>query len=203
MHTSKDRYKEKGYELIGEFNPNELNQFISKFNSPISTFFIAFTVVGLLAFTALLFLLLADNLSSKDALFSLGLGLIISLGILPIHEVIHFIAFKAMGAKKVIIKSFISKGYLLTIADQFYAGKREIIWVSLAPFFFITVTCISFLPYLNTNGIVVICTILVIHTSICSTDIKMADYFLNQKSDTFLYSDLKKGHVYLLRRTIK
>lgn len=64
-----------------------------------------------------------------------GLGMLLAVTVLiVVHESIHGVAYKLMGAKKVSFGANWQKFYFYAIADKFVVGRKAFVFIALAPF---------------------------------------------------------------------
>lgn len=122
--------------------------------------------------------------------FSLAF-LIFFVVLIPIHEGIHALVFKALGAKKVgfgwSIKSMIVYAY----AQKFVMSLRENSWVAVMPFIIITIS-LAALWYFFPQWQLFWGTALFLHTTACIGDFILIQYYLkNKKGLIYTYDDIK------------
>jgi len=111
--------------------------------------------------------------------------------VLPIHEGIHAIVFKALGAKKVgfgwSTKSMIVYAY----AQKFTMTLRENSWVAAMPFIVITIS-LAVLWYLFPQWQVFWGMSLFLHTTACIGDFILIQYYLKNKQHLiYTYDDIE------------
>jgi len=63
-----------------------------------------------------------------------GLAGLFFLALVPVHEVIHMLAYRLYGARDVRFSVSLHQLYAYAIADGFVIARAEFVWVALAPF---------------------------------------------------------------------
>jgi hypothetical protein len=121
--------------------------------------------------------------------------------LIPIHEILHAIAYKICGAKKVSFDANLKQFYFMAMADQFVANRGEFIFVALAPFVTITLLGLLSLPFLSGAGMICMATCLLVHASCCAGDFSLLSFFEVQSGrDVITYDDRQKRESYFLFR---
>jgi hypothetical protein len=121
--------------------------------------------------------------------------------LLPIHEGIHALAYKSLGAKNVQFSFTWRKLAVYTCAPRFVIRLKEIIPLAIAPFLVITLV-LSALFYLSPCLRPLFLWSLWIHSAFCGGDIILIAYAIrNQKKDLYNYDDLEAGKSYFYERT--
>lgn len=201
MHTGSESLLKQGYSLSETIKHQELNIFISNHKWKFSLLHIAYVSFSFMLLALTVYLIVFSLNSIISSLLYSTLGVLISFLLIPIHELIHCAALKSFGAKRVTILPNFSQYYYLTISHHFLVGKNEIGWISLLPF--ILVTGIGFILYYFTssNWQIVIISAILFHTSICSTDFRIVDFFYSKEKEYKMYSDIEENETYLFSRT--
>jgi hypothetical protein len=210
LHHSPD------YELIESFHIDEMGQFLArelgmkqpnatsskpKLNTKTILFFLVLVGIGGLVGWAI-----GKNLKSGEVdhgFDQLGLAFLSCFVILiPIHELIHALVFKVIGAEKVgfgwSTKSMIVYAY----AQKFIMTLRENSWVAAMPFIVITLG-LSLLWYLYPEWPFFWGTNLFLHTTACMGDFILIRYFFkNKQSLIYTYDDIEgEKRSYFFRET--
>lgn len=132
--------------------------------------------------------------------FSLGLLIGgVSLGIagfvgiaLPIHEGIHGLVYKLLGAHKISFHADWKRMFFFAAADQFVLNKREFMMVAVTPFLVLTSALVA--GIFLTSGLIqlAVAAMLVLHTGGCIGDFTLIDYTLSIGESFCTYDDLQK-----------
>lgn len=130
-----------------------------------------------------------------------GLGVVLTFVLVPLHEYIHLLTYKYFGAKKVTITTHFRKWYVLTHADQFVVGKREMKWIALMPFMILSICGLAILWFVNDLFQLSISALLMFHTSLCHADFLVLDYFSRSEDKIVMYDDVKEGVTYIYKQS--
>lgn len=107
--------------------------------------------------------------------FSYGMALAFLLA--PVHELIHGVALKAVGAPTVQYRANWRKGYLMAGADRFVANEREFYVVAFSPFVVVSLAALA----LSVWHLLPAIGLLFLHTAFCAGDFALAG-FMNEHS---------------------
>jgi len=116
-------------------------------------------------------------------------GMILAFLLIPIHEYIHVLAYRYVGAKETSYDAHLKKFYFMALANRFVANKREFQLVALAPF--LTVTFLGIFTALLVNDawtITPMATVLA-HAGFCSGDFGLLSYFYYHKDKEIVTFD--------------
>lgn len=119
--------------------------------------------------------------------------------IIPIHELLHALAFKILGAKKISIHAQWEKMLFYAIADKFVMNSREFIFLALTPFVIINSALIAGICFLHAEFKVAALVFLFFHLTGCIGDFALLGYlYKNRKSVILNYDDkeLQKSYFY-------
>jgi hypothetical protein len=131
----------------------------------------------------------------------ISFGVLFSFFLIPIHEIIHGLAFKIKGAKSVQYKAYWKKLVFYAIADKFSVNYNDFRLVALAPFVTITIFCLV-LALVFTDYWVFFITVAYSHTAFCGGDFGLLSYmYENRESKILTVDDVdnKKTYFYVNR----
>ena len=137
-----------------------------------------------------------------DWLAWVGYGMLLFILWIPVHELIHGIAYKVIGAPKVEYKMNLKKGYFLAIAPQFVAGPKDLYFAGSLPF--IVISLFHLLAFFNsdTQWQVIWWSSLIMHTLGCLGDLAILNYFfINSKHKELVTYDSVDGKTVILSRS--
>jgi len=197
MRLTPQSLKDQNFKLLEKVDHDNFSLFIRQQRKKFSTINLVYWlfVICFLAMTGYYFFDSTTSIFFK--LLFLGLGVIIAFVLTPLHEFIHFLAYKCFGAENVTIKSYNMLGYMLTNADQFVVSKREMKWIATAPFLIITTIGIILLYFLNDMIQISISSMILFHTTLCHADFLILNYFLDSESDIFMYDDIQDESTFI------
>ncbi|RLD35672.1 MAG: hypothetical protein DRI73_02155 [Bacteroidetes bacterium] len=177
---------------------------MKKWNMASLTFYML-NFIFLLALIYQAYLLLNSN-HITWAFFGLSLlfgFLVLPVLLIPVHELIHILAYKVLGAKKIKFGADLSQFIFYVTADRFVTGFRELIFIALLPFFMLSGLLLSlFFVFDAWISFSFLCALFA-HGTMCIGDFAMLSFFLeNEPSDllTFDNVDEKKAYFYKRRK---
>jgi hypothetical protein len=140
MHSPEGQYdhlphhalEAQGYSLTGSFSHLDLVGFLQPYMKGKSKTMMGFWIINALLLGALIaccWLAPADI----DILGALGLGFAFSFVLIPLHEFMHALAFRSLGATKIFYGANWKKLYFFAGADWFVLGARGFYRVAFAP----------------------------------------------------------------------
>jgi len=199
MNLHPNDLKDNGYLLLDELQHQELIPFVKKYIRK-NTFFSWMYYMATLIFFVIGILLVLRGYNNEgykfmDNFSKFTLGFALALLLLPLHEYLHVLAYKFVGAINTSYDSNIKKLYFMAIADQFVANRKEFRIVALAPFFVITTAVLLSTIFVNSNLQIILIGVLFAHTSMCSGDFALLSYFQFHKDKEVCTYDLKEEKV--------
>lgn len=194
----------KNYFLEDKLTHSELHEFLNeKLKLNKRWFFYVYMMIlicplGIISYT-ITKNLITQELSILNCLIYVSVGLIISILFIPIHELIHYFAYKITGAKSVSFFANFKKFYFATIADKFVTNLSEFTFIAILPFTVVLIgTLISF-PFLTLEFQVAAMVFLFIHNIFCSGDFTLLNYLASNK-EMITYDDKEKGETYFYKK---
>jgi hypothetical protein len=194
MKLTPEELPANNYILIDKMDHLDIMPFV-KANLRKKTFFSAmyylsmFIPFGLLVFYCLTFHRSGILVFHKSFSY-VSYGFLISFAFIPIHELIHALVYKLVGAKKTSFDVNLKKFYFLAIADKFVANKREFQWVAITPYLVVVVTTVNLFFFVNDPWKITMLTVLLVHSSFCSGDFSLLSYFeFHKEKEIVTYDD--------------
>lgn len=129
-------------------------------------------------------------------LFATFTGIGLSLLLLPLHEGLHGLAYKLVGAPEVSYHAQWKQFVFMAVAHQFVANRREFNIVALAPFVVISTGLLTLAIVFTGQYSIVLISMCLAHASMCSGDFALLAYFeKHQDKEVVTYDDkyLKKS----------
>lgn len=160
----------------------------------VSFWVMVFLTVGYFFWHALMFCFFDGDFST---FLAFALGLILAVVAIPLHEYLHMIAYRCLGASHASVTWDLSRGQCYTSADRFVVTGRELLMILLSPFVSILligivllVSNLQILPYFMG------CTFM--HLLISSGDFAIVSVLYRWRSSQVIgYDDLSAGKMYL------
>ena len=170
-----------GYELLDRLGHQDLVPFIRTWLGKRSRFTWFYYLANLAAAALCAWLFFHDLRSPQwsfgDRFTHFAYGLALCFGLLPIHEVLHALAYRLQGARQTSFAANLKRFYFMAIADRFVANRKEFFIVALTPFVVITAGLIVLLFFAGGSWQLTIAAMLLAHTGMCSGDFGLLSYF--------------------------
>lgn len=136
------------------------------------------------------FYFMSEQVSLPQLFVHFCYGSTIALLLIPLHEVLHAIAYKYVGATKTSYMANLKKFYFAAMAHNFVTSRSEFRIVALLPFACISAACIAILPFLPPAWAFTAASTLLTHTVFCSGDFALLSYFeIHQAKRPITYDD--------------
>lgn len=195
MNLKPEALESNGYVLLEKLDHMELIPFVRKYTNKWTRFSMIYMAANLLAFGSVGYFLVHY---SQLGYFTLGEGAtycaygfaIAFVGLLPLHEYIHVLAYRSQGAKNTSYDANLRKFYFLAVADQFVASRKEFQFVALAPFVVISTVLLVIFFFTTPLWTMTVLSIYLTHTAFCSGDFGLLSYFdFNKDKEVVTYDD--------------
>jgi hypothetical protein len=202
MKLSPEELASQGYQIKDTIDHDDLIPFVQtsfqksgnwiRFFWGIHYIFLAFTLSWWIA----------SGFGFWTGLGRLALGLLLSLTLIPLHEGIHGVALKAIGAPKVTYKANWRQFYFMAIADHFVTNTREFLFVALAPLTLITIIGLGLAAWWwPTDWALVPIALAWTHWLFCSGDLALVQFMWNHRDlNMVTYDDMQQKESYFLTR---
>jgi Putative zincin peptidase len=121
--------------------------------------------------------------------------------VIPVHETVHGIAYKLIGAPKIHFGADLKQMIFYVAADKYPVGRKGFYFIALAPFFFINLASIALLIFPEISLLPFTVSFLLFHNIMCIGDFAMVSYFQQKKDkELYTYDDHKKKVSYIFER---
>lgn len=181
MNIAPEQLESAGYQQLEKLDHQQLVPFVRKYLGMRTVSSNLYYLFNFLVFGGAGYYLIAawkaGSFTLEDGLTHLAYGLAIAFLLVPLHEVIHGLAYKAQGAEQVSYDANWKKFYFLAVADRFVANAHEFRIVALAPFVVITFTCLALLWWASPEWKMTVWGVLLTHTAFCSGDFGLLSFF--------------------------
>jgi hypothetical protein len=194
MRTTPEELTAQGYVLLDKLEHNELIPFVKTYLGKRTALSITFTAINCVVAAALGFCFWngygQEDFNLGDGITHFSYGLAFALGLIPVHEYIHVLAYRSQGAEHTSYDSNIRKFYFMALADRFVANKREFTVVALAPFVVVTAVCGILLLLVDQLWAFTVLGTLLTHTACSSGDFGILNYFhFHKEMEIVTYDD--------------
>lgn len=194
MRLTPEELSTEQYVLLEKLDHQELIPFVQKYlKQPTwaSRFYYAVNLL-ILAAIALLVWRYGTQPGAKwwNALNYLAMGIAFTFLLIPVHEYIHALAYRSVGATHTSFDMYLRKFYFMAVADKFVASRKEFTIVALAPFVVISVGLLGLLIVATPLQVFIIMGALFFHTAACSGDFGLLSFYNhNRQKNIFTYDD--------------
>jgi hypothetical protein len=186
------------FELIAQLNHHQIKEFVidqltnnGKIIKIYMIYQVLMIVIGMFFFTRSIVLAFQNSLNE---LFYSLVALVFCFSVLIIiHELLHGIALKLAGAKRITFGGYLRKFIFYAEADQFVIGRRQFAFIALTPLFavkLITLTGIVF--YFSHPVFYFLIFVMSAHSLFCAGDIGLLSVFYKIKNIEIFTFDVRE-----------
>ncbi len=197
------------YELIAQLNHRQIKEFVinqltenGKIIKVYMIYQVLMILIGIFFFTRSIVLAFQ---SSFEPLYYTFAALVFSFSFLIIvHELLHGIALKIIGAPKVNFGGYLRKFIFYAEADQFVINRKQFAFIALTPLFTVKlITLIGVILLINHPVFYFLIFVMSAHSLFCAGDIGLLSVFYKNKTDEIFTFDVKAektSYFYKVRR---
>jgi hypothetical protein len=192
--TIKELQNEDKYELIAELNHQQIKEFVlqqlsggGKIIWVYMIYQVLMILLGLFFFTSSIVQVFQNN--PEAFYFSIG-ALVFCFSILIVlHELLHGVALKITGAKRINFGGYPKKFIFYAEADQFVINRKQFAFIALTPL--VLVKLVSFagiIIFLSQPILYFFIIVMSAHSLFCAGDIGMLSIFYKYKDESEIYT---------------
>ena len=203
MKLPPEELEKHGYRVIDQLQHQDIIPFVQKGLKLKNRYTRAYLFFNLIFLSALLLKLFlcwkAEDFSFADALSYVSYGVVMALLLIPIHEYIHVLAYRQVGASNTSYDANLRKFYFMAVADRFVANLQEFRIVALAPFVSVSSVLLCLLLFAGPWWSLSFWAMLLTHTAFCSGDFGLLAYmYANRRQGMVTYDDKQSKMSYFL-----
>ena len=194
---------EELYTKILELNFDDMIPFVLsniKKKGLMSWIFIAINVIGLFSIGVFsIWGIYTGWIPWSKFIIQLVLGIIAgSIIVIPFHELLHGLAYRILGAKKIKFGANLQQFFFFVSADRFPVNRKELYFLALLPFGVLNVALLMVALFWLTQYSILFGFLLLSHNLMCIGDFAITNYVLNEKEEVFTYDEPenKKSYFY-------
>ncbi len=198
---------EELYTKILELNFDDMIPFVLlniKKKGLMSGLFIAINVIGLFSIGILsIWGIYTGWIPWSRFITQMILGILAgSIIVIPFHELLHGLAYKILGAKKIKFGANLQQFFFFVSADRFPVNRKELCFLALLPFGVLNLALLMGALFWLTPYSILFGFLLLSHNLMCIGDFAITNYALNEKEEVFTYDEpeIKKSFFY---KTVK
>lgn len=197
---------ETKFQLVAKFHIDELKEFIienMKSKTKYTIFYnVVFMLMVFLGFAFLSYHFNSENVETISLLLYLGGGIVVAFSlIIVLHEWIHGMIYKMLGAPRVVYGGDIKKFIFYAAAPMFVLGKADFFKVAMAPFVIITLLSILIFALGSIEIKCFAIGLLMAHTMACGGDFALMSFFeKNKEKEILTYDDMENKTIYFYEK---
>ena len=185
------------YELIAKLNHLQIKEFVinqlvenGRIIKVYMIYQILMILIGIFFFTRSI--VLAFQGSSNQLYFSLAALVFCFSVLIIIHELLHGIALKMSGAKKVSFGGYLKKFVFYAEADQFVINRKQFAFIALTPLFVVKLSTLIGVVFLfHQPAFYFLIFVMSAHSLFCAGDIGLLSVFYKYKNAVIFTFDVK------------
>jgi hypothetical protein len=200
-------HNSKGYELIEVLDYRSMLGFIKRnldTKTTVMKVFYAILFLTGVGYGALSVVMIEEKMAGILLLLGLTVSIFIlsMLPIIPIHELLHGLAFKCMGAGKLFFGANLKEFVVYVTVDRFVLNKKQFYFLALTPFIVLSMVFLGFLCVNDLFTKWVGLVLLAFHTSCCIGDFALMAYFakFGKNEEVFSYDDVATKTSYFFKK---
>jgi hypothetical protein len=205
--TIKQLQNKEHFELIDELEHKQIKEFVINQLSAggwlVKSFMIYQIMMLVLASFIITRAVIFTFQNNPEPLFYIISGLLFCVSILIVfHELLHGLALKLTGAKKVNYGGYFRKFIFYAEADQHVLNKKQFAFIALAPFVVIKIfTVLGSILFFHHPFSYFLVFIMCAHSLFCAGDIGLLTIFYNNgKAEIFTYDVKNEKKSYYFKR---
>lgn len=186
------------YELIAQLNHSQIKEFVINQlmqNGKIIKFYMIYQIlmimIGMFFFTRSI--VLAFQSSPVQLYYSLG-ALVFCFSVLVIvHELLHGIALKLTGAKRVTFGGYLKKFIFYAEADRFVINRRQFGFIALTPLVLVKLITLTGIILFSSHPVFYfLIFVMSAHSLFCAGDIGLLSVFYRNRENEIYTFDVKE-----------
>jgi hypothetical protein len=194
MNLKVEELENKGYTLMDSFKHDESIPFLkSKSTESYSIFYYFYLAVLLISFGVFSYTLVKNFMLSEIVILAtlayISYGVFISLVFIPVHECIHALAYKLVGAKNISFYTNYKKFYFATVAHHFVTNHKQFRLIATLPFVFVLLLVVFSFFLVSIYWGISLITFLMLHNLFCGGDFALLNFMENYKNQSIVTYD--------------
>lgn len=197
-NPSIDQLRNSGqYELIAQLNHHQIKEFVITQltqNGRIIKIYMIYQIVMIMAgmFFFTRSIVLAFQGSPSPLYYSLAALVFCFSVLIIVHELLHGIALKFAGAKRVTYGGYLKKFIFYAEADQFVINRRQFAFIALTPLFAVKLITLAGIVFLFSHPVFYfLIFVMSAHSLFCAGDIGLLSIFYKIKNTEIFTFDVK------------
>lgn len=205
--TPEDLQNGSEYELLKEVSHQHLREFVMELVSQGKTIIRIYSIYQAIMMLIFVYLLTKGIVlyikGYASLLIQVGSSMLFSVtALIVIHELLHALAYLAMGARRISFGVTLKKFVFYAMADRQVIAPRAFHIVALAPFVVVKIICmVGVVQFYNQPQLYFFLSLMCLHSLFCAGDIAMlAFYKLYPEKEIFNFDNKHEGKTYFYAR---
>jgi hypothetical protein len=123
-----------------------------------------------------------------------------SILVIPPHEILHGLAYRLLGVRKVKFGMDLQQFIFYVTADRFPISKKELAVLAMTPFVLINLGLIALTVTWVSQFTLFFASLLLCHNIMCIGDFAIISYAFSQKGELYTYDDTENKKSYFFKR---
>jgi hypothetical protein len=123
-----------------------------------------------------------------------------SILVIPFHELIHGLAYRILGARKIKFGADLQQLIFFVTADRFPVTGGELYFLALLPFAVINTLILAVAIFWIPELIILFGFFLLAHNIMCIGDFAIVNYARNEAGEVFSYDEIEKRKSYFYKK---
>ena len=197
--------KENGYRKILELDFSEMIPFVLeniRLRGIIPFFYMTINALSLLFIIIYaVWSVRVGPLSAGKAFWQILAGVLAgSIAVIPPHEILHGLAYRILGARKIRFGADFQQFIFYVTADHFPISKRELAFLAMTPFVLINMVIIALTAAWASHITLFSASLLLSHNIMCIGDFAIISYAFSQKGTLYTFDDIGNKRSYFFKR---
>ena len=140
------------------------------------------------------------SLSAGKIFWQIAAGVLAgSILVIPPHELLHGLAYRLLGARKIKFGMDLQQFIFYVTADRFPISKKELAILAMTPFVLINLGLIALTVTWVSQFTLFSASLLLCHNIMCIGDFALISYAFSQKGELYTYDDteIKKSYFFI------
>jgi len=126
-----------------------------------------------------------------------------SILVIPPHELLHGLAYRILGARKISFGADFKQFIFYVTADRFPLSKKELIFLAMVPFVIINLVIIASAVTWASRYTLFSASLLLCHNIMCIGDFAVMSYAFSRKGRIFTFDDTEKKKSYFFEKQVQ
>jgi len=188
----------ENFELIAQVNHHQIKEFVierltseGKIIRIYMYYQILMIVVGMFFFTRSIVFAFKGDL--VPLFYSMAALVFCFSALIVFHELLHGIALKLAGAKRIVFGGYLKKFVFYAEADRFVINRRQFLFIALTPLFVVKlVTLTGIIIFFSHPILYALIFVMSAHSLFCAGDIGLLSVFFQNRENEIYTFDVKE-----------